>query len=159
MGRRDVRDRPATATIRIRLTRRDRDLILQHTFIDGEVEARIRVARAKETGIIVDLSPDDLEELLGYVAAEANHSDQPSLQRRLYALYDRLAALETKHVDQAESAPLPTLAPTVRAAKHFTRKQGQYLAFIYYYTKIHGQPPAEADLQGYFNVSPLQSIR
>jgi repressor LexA len=36
----------------------------------------------------------------------------------------------------------------------YTPKQGQYLAFIYYYTKIHGRPPAEADLQRYFRVSP-----
>ncbi len=32
----------------------------------------------------------------------------------------------------------------------YTATQGQYLAFIYYYTKIHGVPPAEADLQRYF---------
>ncbi len=36
----------------------------------------------------------------------------------------------------------------------YTAKQGQYLAFIYYYTKIHRQPPAEADMQRYFHVSP-----
>lgn len=36
----------------------------------------------------------------------------------------------------------------------YTAKQGQYLAFIYYYTKIHGRSPSEADLQGYFRVSP-----
>jgi Mn-dependent DtxR family transcriptional regulator len=36
----------------------------------------------------------------------------------------------------------------------YTVKQGQYLAFIYYYTKIHGEPPAEADMQGYFGVTP-----
>ena len=35
-----------------------------------------------------------------------------------------------------------------------TEKQGQYLAFIYYYTKVNGQPPAEADMQRYFAVSP-----
>jgi Mn-dependent DtxR family transcriptional regulator len=35
----------------------------------------------------------------------------------------------------------------------YTQKQGQYLAYIYYYTKLHGSPPAEADLQGYFKVS------
>ena len=35
-----------------------------------------------------------------------------------------------------------------------TRKQGQYLAFIYYYTKIHGQAPAEADMARFFRVSP-----
>lgn len=37
---------------------------------------------------------------------------------------------------------------------NYTPRQGQYLAFIYYYTKIHGYPPAEADMQKYFKVSP-----
>jgi repressor LexA len=41
-----------------------------------------------------------------------------------------------------------------RGRHRFTAKQGQYLAFIYYYTKIHGRAPAEADLQEYFKVSP-----
>lgn len=41
-----------------------------------------------------------------------------------------------------------------RDAKALTPKQGQYLAFIYYYTKIHGRPPAEADLQRFFRVTP-----
>ena len=36
----------------------------------------------------------------------------------------------------------------------FTPKQGQYLAFIYYYTKINKRPPAEADIQHYFGVTP-----
>jgi repressor LexA len=36
----------------------------------------------------------------------------------------------------------------------FTQKQGQYLAFIHYYSKIHGRAPAEADMQQYFRVSP-----
>ena len=36
----------------------------------------------------------------------------------------------------------------------FTPKQGQYLAFIYAYTRVLGRPPAEADIQRYFKVSP-----
>lgn len=36
---------------------------------------------------------------------------------------------------------------------HVTAKQGQYLSFIYYYTKIHGVAPSEADMQRYFGVS------
>lgn len=35
----------------------------------------------------------------------------------------------------------------------FTEKQGQYLAFIYNYTKIAGRPPAESDLQHFFRVT------
>jgi len=36
----------------------------------------------------------------------------------------------------------------------YTQKQGQYLAFIYHYTKVNKQPPAEADIQYFFNGSP-----
>lgn len=36
----------------------------------------------------------------------------------------------------------------------YTPKQGQYLAFIYYYTKINGIPPAEREIQRYFRVTP-----
>ena len=36
----------------------------------------------------------------------------------------------------------------------FTKKQGQYLAYIHYYTKLNGYPPAHTDLQAYFKVTP-----
>lgn len=36
----------------------------------------------------------------------------------------------------------------------YTPKQGQYLAFIYHYTKINQRPPAEIDIQRYFRVTP-----
>ena len=38
--------------------------------------------------------------------------------------------------------------------ERYTEKQGQYLAFIYYSIKIHGHSPAEAEMQGYFGVTP-----
>ena len=41
-----------------------------------------------------------------------------------------------------------------RSAKTFTPKQGQYLAFIHAYTRLHRRPPAETDMQQYFRVSP-----
>src|SRR5947209_20130494 len=44
--------------------------------------------------------------------------------------------------------------PPPSAVPSFTHKQGQYLAFIYAYTRVLGRPPAEADLQRHFGVSP-----
>jgi repressor LexA len=38
--------------------------------------------------------------------------------------------------------------------KPYTAKEGQYLAFIFYYTKMHGRAPAESDMQNYFKVTP-----
>ena len=41
-----------------------------------------------------------------------------------------------------------------RLVRSYTDRQGQYLAFIYYYSKIHLCSPSEADMQRYFRVSP-----
>jgi Mn-dependent DtxR family transcriptional regulator len=46
------------------------------------------------------------------------------------------------------------MAGLSRSAKTFTPKQGQYLAFIHLYTRLHRRPPAEADMQEYFRVTP-----
>jgi repressor LexA len=52
------------------------------------------------------------------------------------------AALVVKY-DEAVDMPTPFMA-----------KQGQYLAFIYYYSKIHGMPLAEADFRRFLRVTP-----
>ncbi len=39
-------------------------------------------------------------------------------------------------------------------AADYTPRQGQFLAFIYYYTKLNGRPPAEADMRRYFETTP-----
>jgi len=36
----------------------------------------------------------------------------------------------------------------------FTPKQGQYLAFIHAYTLVNGRPPAQANMQRLFQVTP-----
>jgi repressor LexA len=42
----------------------------------------------------------------------------------------------------------------VQSGRRPTEKQGQYLAFISLYTKLHRIAPAEADQQRYFRVTP-----
>ena len=36
----------------------------------------------------------------------------------------------------------------------WTATQGQYLAFIYAYTTLHGQAPAERDMERFFRTTP-----
>ena len=36
----------------------------------------------------------------------------------------------------------------------FTPRQAQYLAFIHAYTLVNGRPPAQADIQRFFQVTP-----
>jgi DNA-binding MarR family transcriptional regulator len=42
----------------------------------------------------------------------------------------------------------------VSAKPPFIDKQGQYLAFIHTYVLLHRRPPAEADMERYFGVTP-----
>ena len=48
------------------------------------------------------------------------------------------------HIADPVSSPPPA----------FTATQGQYLAFIHTYTVLHREPPAEADFQRFFQVTP-----
>ena len=38
--------------------------------------------------------------------------------------------------------------------RSYTAKQGQFLAFIFHYTKLHRVAPAETDMQRYFRTTP-----
>jgi DNA-binding MarR family transcriptional regulator len=49
---------------------------------------------------------------------------------------------------------LNRMAGVSPSAKTFTPKQGQYLAYIHLYTRLHRRPPAETDMQQYFRVTP-----
>ncbi len=46
------------------------------------------------------------------------------------------------------------MAPPSQPVPAFTETQGQYLAFIYAYTRIARRPPAETDMQRHFQVTP-----
>jgi repressor LexA len=70
----------------------------------------------------------------------------------LDAVCERLGELLDQFTDEAPVVRVAT--KSAASAPTFTVKQGQYLAFIYWFTKLHRQPPAEADLRQYFNVSP-----
>lgn len=42
----------------------------------------------------------------------------------------------------------------VESPPDFTPRQGQYLAFIHAYTLVNGRPPAQADMQRFFRLTP-----
>ena len=135
-----------------RFSSRQRDLILERAMLDPEIEKSLKEATPTRSHVTVELTLDDIDDLLGCVAAEANHSDDGKMRRLLDPVCAQLSRLLDQYTDDA---PPATVRPIVATTKpRFTTRQGQYLAFIYHFTKIHRQPPAEADLRQYFNVSP-----
>jgi hypothetical protein len=68
----------------------ERDLVLEHTFAGPNLTERLRVAGVAGSKLAVRYTLDDLDELIGYVAAEANHTEDLALQEALDALFERL---------------------------------------------------------------------
>ena len=85
-------------TITVRMSERDRALLLENTLGDPEYAERLRPAPASD-GLVGDYTLDDLEDMLGYVAAEANHTEDKKLRRELDALYDRLFRSQRSYDD------------------------------------------------------------
>jgi hypothetical protein len=136
----------------VRLSRRERDLVLERAFLEPDIEEALQRAAPVGSRLVVHLNLDDIDDLLGCVAAESNHCDDGKVQRVLDAVCDRLSALLDRFTDVE---PLPKPATGASTGKpRFTARQGQYLAFIRLYTRLNRRPPAEADLQRHFKVTP-----
>ena len=88
--------------IEIKLSLRERDLIRDHTFADEELTDRLELALMDGDRIVVRYSLDDLDELLGFIAVEANHAKDKKLQKELEALYDRLVEIEESYEQEEE---------------------------------------------------------
>jgi len=97
-------------------------------------------------------SPDDAEELLDDLLAALKKPVRAAFQGRAYIL--NVTAVEHSGGEDFTVSidPAPKFDPA--NPPKFTAKQGQYLAYIHHYTKIHRCAPAESDLQRYFQVSP-----
>ena len=96
-------------------------------------------------------SSADAKELRGNLIAAAKKPFRTVIDGKIYILKVRVFESFGEDAYEVSMVAAPKLDPSVAPA--FTAKQGQYLAFIYNYTKIHRQAPAETDLQRHFQVS------
>ena len=120
--------------------------------------------------LLTDVSEKDREEMYLAAAMLTNQTESitiktsPENQKEVAVEFGIKKARQADVVDSIGRAFKRTITSyndlsisftnkTPKIQRRFTPKQGQYLAFIYYYTKIQGIAPAEADLQKYFKVS------
>lgn len=90
---------PYGTKLPVNLTLRERDIIRDKRFCNPDF-ARFAVVDGKE--IRVELSLDDIEEIQGYIAAEANHTENKKLQKELDRLFDKLQVYLETYDDQDE---------------------------------------------------------
>lgn len=76
--------------IKIKLTTEERALIINKTFADPGLLEPLEKGQVKDDLITVYYAPLDLEELLGFIAAEANHTEDKVLEETLDSLHDKL---------------------------------------------------------------------
>lgn len=74
-------------------------MILQHSFAGEELTSRLRIVPGATEPRIYRLTLDDLDELAGYVAAEANHAKDKKLRKEWDQLYARIAAVLESYTD------------------------------------------------------------
>jgi hypothetical protein len=73
--------------------------IRERTFMDPDFGLRA-IVEGKRFGL--DLSLDDIEDIQGYVAAEANHTRDTKLRKRLDRLFDKFQKYLDEYDDQSE---------------------------------------------------------
>lgn len=88
---------PYGTKLPVKLTIRERDLIRDETFCHPDF-AKVAVVDGKR--IRVDLSLDEIEEIQGYVAAEANHTENSKLRKELNRLFGKLQVFLDTYDDQ-----------------------------------------------------------
>ncbi len=79
--------------IEIKFTPQERDLIIGHTFTGPDLTKRLQIAEIKGKHLIAKYSTYDLDELIGFIAAEANHTEDKKLEKKLDKLFDKLSRI------------------------------------------------------------------
>lgn len=89
-------------TVALKLSARERELILNHTFADDNLTRHLRVVPKPGQALICRFNLDDWEDLAGYVAAEANHATNKKLQKELSELHRRVGEILESYTDQED---------------------------------------------------------
>ena len=76
--------------IQVKLTKNEFDLLLSLLTIELDVEELLQEAEVKNGTVEITLTPEDLDDLIGSVAFEANHTDDRKLQDQLDELCAKL---------------------------------------------------------------------
>lgn len=89
----------ADATVPLELNQRERDLIIFHTFADESITNRLRVVPQPTQRPVFQFTLDELDELAGDVAAEANHAKNKVLREQLDQLFERIEGVLSRYTD------------------------------------------------------------
>jgi hypothetical protein len=79
--------------IEIKFTEQERELIIDHTFAGSDLTNNLKISEIKGKHLIAKYTIYDLDELIGFIAAEANHTEDKKLEKKLDKLFERLSRI------------------------------------------------------------------
>jgi hypothetical protein len=85
----------AADEIEVVLRETDRALLLKETLCDPELVEKLQPRRAPGV-VVASYAPEELDDLLGFIAAESNHTRSKKVRAGLDDLYARLEAFEPR---------------------------------------------------------------
>jgi DNA-binding MarR family transcriptional regulator len=133
----------------VQLTTRERDTLLSHVEPHGALDDIFAKARVAGPLVSLELGADRLDEFFRHLEATAQFAQNESAMDLLDQVLRRLEAGFAGTADPGWHMLRPATA-----REQFTAKQGQYLAFIHLFTRLHRRAPSHADIQEYFRTSP-----
>jgi hypothetical protein len=86
----------------LELSDHERELILEHVFADEALLGRLRVAPTPNQRAVFHFTLDDVDELAGCVAFEANHAKDKKLRREWDHIFARITDLLNSYTDQSD---------------------------------------------------------
>jgi len=93
-------------TVSLQVSNRERLLILNETMIDAlaspEIIRKVRFAVIEHGSIILHFTLEELDELAGYVAAAANHTENEAVEQELDQVCERIEGLLDAYTDEEE---------------------------------------------------------
>jgi hypothetical protein len=95
MARKRIKEGEA---VPVKLRPRDRELIEELTFVDPDYSSRLD-SMSGSADLLGHFTLDELEDLLGCIAADANHTRNRRLESELDSLFERLQAIMEGHDD------------------------------------------------------------
>ena len=87
----------------ITFANKESKLILEHTFVGNNITDLLEQAIVKGNTITIHISLEDLEDLLGYIAAESNHAKCEKLEDELDDLYEKLQEIAESYSEEDEN--------------------------------------------------------
>ncbi len=82
--------------IKAKISLEQRKIIMENYVIPDVYIEKVSVAKVRNGEVKITLTPGELEDFIGYIAAEANHAENKNIQDILNDLCDYLESLESR---------------------------------------------------------------